>query len=101
MQYFLRYWFIEVPKLTKFQAFELFYRFVRYVAGTKENSHRGSSFDEFMEEMETIELDEADSKRFAEALANPPEPCEALKELARKTVADSKEILDALEEDNE
>jgi hypothetical protein len=32
MRYFLRYWFIAVPRLTMAQAFALLYRFVRYAA---------------------------------------------------------------------
>jgi hypothetical protein len=36
MRYFLHYWFVAVPKLTKDQAFALFYRFVRYATGTEE-----------------------------------------------------------------
>jgi hypothetical protein len=32
MNYFLRYWFIAVPRLTMAQAFALLYRFVRYAA---------------------------------------------------------------------
>ncbi len=73
MRHFLHYW-IAVLKLTKDQAFALFYRLIRYVAGT-----------------DVIELSEADAKAFAEALANPPEPCEALKEAARKYKADQRD----------
>ncbi len=58
MKYFLYYWLIAVPKLTKAQALALFYKFVRYVAGTKENPHRGSSLDEFMKECEKEEGDD-------------------------------------------
>jgi hypothetical protein len=77
MRHFIGYW-IAVLKLTKAQAFALFYRFVRYVSWSYKTEWGDAPDDD------AIILNEEESKRFIEALENPPEPCEALKEAARK-----------------
>jgi hypothetical protein len=87
MRQFFYYWFIAVPKLTKAQAFALFYRFVRY-ASWSYNVEWGEQEFEDEEGRPTIHLDEVEGRRFAEALANPPEPCEALKKAAEKYQGD-------------
>jgi hypothetical protein len=102
MRYFLHYWFVAVPKLTIAQAFALFYRFVRYVSWSYDVEWGDQPLDDddygdycpakYREghcsdptcTTGVINLSERDGKRFAEALANPPEPNEALKEAARK-----------------
>jgi hypothetical protein len=76
MRYFFHYWFVAVPKLTLAQAYSWFYKFIRF-AGCY--TDRGWYYDE-----NVIHLNEEESKRFIEALENPPEPSEALREAARK-----------------
>jgi hypothetical protein len=81
MRQFLHYWLIAVPQLTKAQAFALFYRFVRYVSWSYKTEWGETPFED---EEFILHLDEDESRIFTEALENPPEPCEALKEAAKK-----------------